>query len=109
MDKPSEDLRSGDTAEIGTFRGRDGVAIAIPAKRTGKTGVTKITIQNNMTDQTLQRRFKQQAQAAERGHHYSEKYDVNWSECGVCLGSGERGGKDCPKCKGQGEIERSLI
>jgi hypothetical protein len=108
-DKPSEDLVADDEAEIGTVRGRDGMKIAIPLKRTGKTGTTKINIVNNMTDQQLQTRFKQQSRASEHGHAYHERYDVTWSECNVCLGTGERNGKDCPKCKGLGEIERSSL
>jgi hypothetical protein len=110
-DKPSEDLRDGEVAEVAIVEGRLGSPVKIPVSRTGKMGTTKINIRNNMTDQQLQSRFKNLAKESIDGHvtAYKDGYDVKFALCTLCHGDGAVRGQECPKCGGVGEIQVNTI
>jgi hypothetical protein len=107
-DKPTEDLKEGEKAEIGMVKGRAGMQIAIPVRRSGKTGETKIAVVETGGDAALQRRFKDLAKQSETdapdfGHG---GYQVKTVNCGVCRGTGRvMGKKSCPKCGGAGAYD----
>ena len=106
-DTPSTDLKDGEVVEIDHVAGRNGTNIAIPVVRTGKTGRTQVKIIDNGGDNALQRRFKSMAQASAQDSvsYAREGYDVNFRQCGMCLGNGTTNGQTCPKCGGLGEIQ----
>ena len=106
-DKPSEDLRSGDRAEIGKVKGRLGMDVAIPVVRRGKTGETKVAVVNTGGDVALQKRFKQMASRSQSMEGPPDGYQVRTVQCTVCNGSGKLmgGNKDCPKCNGIGILD----
>ena len=110
VDKPSEDLRSGDKVEIGKAKGREGIDIAIPVVRRGKTGETKVSIVDTGGDVALQRRFKamaDQSQSPSGPPDFKQGYQVRTVQCSLCNGTGKLmgGSKDCPKCDGVGMLD----
>jgi len=100
-DKPTEDLKEGEVAEIGVVRGRLGSSVAIPVKRRGKTGTSRVTVINTGGDHELQKRFKSMNDEA---HDFNSGYQVKTVTCGLCKGIGKvmGGTKECPKCGGAG-------
>lgn len=111
VEKPSEDLKAGERAEIGMVRGRGGLEVAIPVRRQGKTGTTNVTVIDTGGDAQLQKRFKSMANASESGmvNYGKDGYDVKFITCTACHGTcRDLSGKNpCPKCKGAGEIQMS--
>ena len=107
-DKPSTDLKEGEVAEIGLVKGRGGFDIAIPVRRVGKTGETRVNIIETGGDTELQRRFKQlkmQSEDPRQGPHDFIRggYQVRTVNCSCCNGTGKVMGKrECPKCGGAG-------
>lgn len=100
----SEDLKEGEEAEIETVEGRDNMPIAIPTKRRGKAGETNIRIKKT-DSREMERRWKDMAQNDDI--QFSKAYDVKYTQCTLCSGTGKAMNKQCPKCGGAGEIERS--
>lgn len=108
MDKPSEDLKDGEVAEIGTVRGRLGADVAIPIRRVGKTGETKVRVIDTGGDLMLQRRFKEMAKQSdtEPPEYGTKGYRIRTVQCGLCRGNGVLPNKkSCPKCDGAGLID----
>lgn len=104
--KASENLREGEVAEVGVIEGRKGIPLKIPTRMRGKMGTTSIRVEQGMTDQKLQERFKNQAQSSIDGqaHSYKDGYDTKFVACPICRGDGTHNGVMCPKCKGDGGI-----
>jgi len=106
-DKPTTDLKEGEQAEIGTVRGRAGMEIAIPVRRVGKTGETRVSVINTGGDAGLQQRFKALASQSEIDppDFIHGGYQVKTITCGLCRGQGKTMGKECPKCHGAGSYD----
>lgn len=110
-EKPKENLKDGEVAEIGLVKGRAGIDVAIPVRRQGKTGTTQVAVIDTGGDNNLQRRFKTMAEASKGDavNYGKEGYDVKFAQCTACGGKGLalNGKSPCPKCKGAGEIQIS--
>ena len=108
-EKPSQDLKEGEMAEIGTVKGRGGMDIAIPVKRVGKTGETKVSVIDTGGDPALQKRFQELKRAGDRNEQFDfihNGYQVKTVSCGACRGTGKvMKGRECPKCGGAGLID----
>lgn len=108
-EKPSQDLKEGEMAEIGTVKGRGGMDLAIPVKRVGKTGETKVSIIDTGGDPALQKRFQDLKHAGDRDEQFDfihNGYQVKTVNCGLCRGTGRvMKGRECPKCGGAGLID----
>ena len=105
-EEASEDLRGGEKDEINTVRVRDGMSIAIPTRRVGKMGETKIQIVDSGGDSALQERFK--SLNGGDGQQSTAGYTVRSAQCGLCRGQGVvMGSKKCPKCGGAGMVDIS--
>lgn len=110
-DKPSTDLKDGEIAEIGRVKGRDGNDIAIPVRRVGRTGETRVTIVNSGTDADLQRKFKELGRRSVSDDpsvpdFLHSGYQVKTVQCPLCRGTGVvQGGQQCPKCGGLGAYD----
>ena len=98
-DDPTGALKRGEKVQIETVEGRLGTSIAIPAVRSGPSGVTKVQVRNDFDDNQLQRIFKDTAK------ENRESY-VKFSLCPLCRGDTTIRGKKCPKCNGAGELMR---
>ena len=104
-EEPTEDLREGEKAEIGRVKGRLGMDVAIPVKRRGKTGETRVSIVDTGGDNALQKRFKDMAKLSEGPEGAPAGYQVRTVQCSLCNGDGTTMGKECPKCKGCGLLD----
>ncbi len=104
-DKPSTDLKEGEVAEIGIVKGRCGLDIAIPIKRSGKMGSTEIRVVDSGGNAELQRRFKNLASDQNSRVDFRNGYDVKIVKCPLCRGAKMVRNKPCPKCGGAGDIE----
>lgn len=103
VDKPSEDLREGEEAEVEIIEGRSGIPIAIPTRRSGKMGTTDIRIVKGYDNNKLQADFKN---LAESDVSFKDNYRVRFVSCGLCNRTGKvRGNRTCPKCGGAGEMQ----
>jgi hypothetical protein len=97
-------------AEVAIVEGRGGQPLAIPQKRTDRTGTTHITIKNNQSDRTLQDRFKNMASASmhDKIDFARGGYNDTTRKCPICSGLGlirmKNEEKPCPKCNGSGTI-----
>jgi len=106
--KPSVDLKAGEQAEIGTIKGRGGVDIAVPIRRKGLSGETKVSVVDTGGDNALQNRFRQLANSDDPFDFIHNGYQVKTIQCPLCRGNGiVPGGKSCPKCGGGGSIDIS--
>ena len=109
-DKPSQNLKEGERAEIGRVMGRGGMEIAIPVRRVGKTGETRVAVVDTGGDPALQKRFKQLKAQGDSPNGPPDfirgGYQVKTVQCGVCRGLGSLpNGKSCPKCGGIGAFD----
>lgn len=107
-DKLPPEARKG-KAHLAMMEGRAGQPIIIPDKRIDGTGTTTIKIIKAESDATLQSRFKKMA-----GDSLQDKvpdfahagYSSGVKDCPFCRGQGniKNGSKliDCPKCQGSG-------
>lgn len=111
QEKPSQDLKAGEIAEIGFIKGRAGLDVAVPVRRVGKTGETRVTVVDTGGDRALQERFKRLKESGDssNGPHDFIRggYQVRTASCGLCRGIGKiaNGKKTCPKCGGSGIID----
>lgn len=110
-DKLPDDALDG-YAEMAIVEGRGGQPLAIPKRRTDKTGTTVVTIKKS-TDANLQDRFKKMANdsLSDRMPDFANGgYNDTQRECPICHGSGhiiqQRKPQACPKCNGSGIISR---
>lgn len=94
----AEDAENNKVVQMQTFTGRDGKPVNVPRHIEGDFGTTDIYI-TNVTDDVIQRRFKNLDECAPGQEGYSRK-------CPLCRGEGvSRVNNDiCPKCKGTGLI-----
>jgi hypothetical protein len=108
VEKPTEDLKAGEIAEINTVKGRGGIDIAIPVRRVGKSGETRVTVVNTGGDAGLQQRFRDLATASQSDNppDFIHGYAVKTINCPLCRGSGKvMGDRECPKCQGVGVLD----
>ena len=107
--KASKDLKAGEVAEIATVKGRQGMEIAIPVRRSGPTGETIVSIVDKGGDADLQRRFKGMASKSKDDNQpdFRNGYQVKTVQCPLCRGERmiQGGKKICPKCGGHGQID----
>ena len=106
-DKPSENLKAGETAEIKMIVGRGGVPTAVPVHRSGKTGTTTVDFKQDVDDRVIQTKFKEMSTKGNRNACYREGYDHEQIvRCTLCRGSGiMMGNRPCQKCGGSGQID----
>lgn len=107
-DKPSEDLKEGEKAEVSRVRGREGMEVAIPTRRIGKTGETRISVVDTGGDNALQRRFKELAKQSEDNppDFIRQGYMTRTVRCSLCSGKGVMvNNKKCAKCNGMGSYD----
>ena len=104
-EKLDPNIRRG-TAKLESVEGRGGQPIVIPTVRKDGTGTTRINIVKT-SDAALQESFKKMASDSreDRLPNFARQgYNNTTRNCPICYGNGEVGGKDCPKCGGQGII-----
>ena len=112
--KASEDLKEGEVAEIGRVKGRGGVDIAIPVRRVGKSGETRVAIIDTGGDPSLQKRFKELVRQSESPNGPPDfirgGYQTRTIGCPLCRQTGwvMGGSKECPKCGGGVRVRRTL-
>jgi len=106
-----QEVRQG-KAKMEMMEGREGIPLAIPAKRVDGTGTTLIRLTKIENDNRLQRRFK--TMASDTMREFGAKvpdfarsgYQNTTSNCSFCNGQGYvkhgKGDIECPKCHGSG-------
>ncbi len=107
-EKPSENLKEGEKAEIGYIKGRGGMQTAIPVRRVGKSGETTVKVVDTGGDRALQDRFKGMANDSENPNAHSfgkDGYQVRTITCTLCNGDGYTMNRKCPKCDGAGMLD----
>ena len=107
-DKLPPEARKG-KAHMAMMEGRAGKPIIIPDKRVDGTGTTTIKIIKAESDATLQNRFKKMASDSlhDKAPDFANGgYSAGVKDCPFCRGQGniKNGQKlvDCPKCHGSG-------
>lgn len=94
--------------KLAIAEGRGGRPMYVPAKRVDGTGTLRIQILKKENDASLQRRFKQMADASikDQVDMANNGYSDTQSVCPICHGSCFINDKTCPKCNGVGHISR---
>jgi hypothetical protein len=91
---------------------QSGGVVAIPTKKVNGLGTTRINVVQ-ITDQDLQRRFKNIAEQSKSDNGWNQmrhlgKDGIHITNCPICRGDGttRNAGKEmvCPKCHGRGII-----
>jgi len=106
-EKPTTDLKEGEQAEIGLVPSRAGMLVAVPVRRVGKAGETKVEVIDTGGDKTIQQYFRQLIEMSEAGKlsFATGGYTIRTKQCTLCKNGRTIDGRVCPKCGGTGIIE----